>query len=545
MLVRPGWTPEAVAPPWNMYASERHIVLWVGHIFMSGSDGGGATIERLCAELRTHGIHTVAQWLRGIFGLLILDRDSGTWHALVDNGGFYRLYRDSASISASFLQLVRAQQPAPSVSLDRVVEYLMQGQVYGGHTLVAGIRKLRYDEIIVLPRNGRMRVEKKALPTEPLPTGYICRHFDDLAEAMRGRRLSCDITGGYDTRLIVALLDAKGLEYELAVSGREGADDVEIAREIAKVLDRPLFVSAHTWHDLEMELCEAFEVADGQIDPVFFHRDLQNAKRRKERGVEIITHGGGGGHYSDHDFVQDFPWYGSSTVQLRRFYDLRCAPVRIPTWHWTEDARRVSERIPRRTIARFLEHRRSTNHESYNRAAYFVRMPESFGPHLSAYINMGINVAAPLLDYDNMRACFAIPPWQRFMTRWHRDVITTANPAVARIRTSVGYTASNLWRDAVRNAVGFVGPQIRRLGRKIGQRTLGRSMFFHVGAPALDDVGFRPAVRRSGLFADAVEELKRRGVLSASVRPEDILDHHVPAVLNAGLIGRYCKQQER
>lgn len=542
MRVRRGVEPSDPPRPWARYASPRRDLFWIGHLFCDGVGAGEPTVAILAERLERAPLRELASTLRGIFGLLVYERDERTWYAMVDNGGFYRLYRDREGIASSMLSLAAEREENSAIAMDKMVEYLMHGQIYGGRTLFEHIAKLRYDEVCRIPSHGPLILEKKALPSDPLPQGEILKHFDSLVVSLKTKTVSCDITGGYDTRLIVAVLDAKGLDYELAVSGWEDADDVRIARELAVAAQKPLHVAIHQWVDLEKELMDCMKAVDAQIDPVAFHRDRLNALARLGRGIEIITHGGGGGHYSDHDFVQDFPFYGSARTRFERFYDLRFAPVQMPMKCWTPDALRSAELARQRTLLRFMEHKAGTNNESYNRAAYFVRISESFGPHLSAYINMGLNVAAPFLEYDNMRACFAIPPWQRFMTRWHREVITAANPRLAKVRTAVGYTASTLPEDRLRNAIGFIGPQVRRLGRKMAQRVLGRSMFFHVGAPACDDPKFRPLVRRTRLFEEAVERLKELGIFAQAARPDDIRDHHMPAVLNAGLVLKYIAE---
>ena len=60
--------------------------------------------------------------------------------------------------------------------------------------------------------------------------------FAALARSLDGCALSVDATGGFDSRLVLCLLDAHGLPFELATSGRPGAPDTEVARAVARLL---------------------------------------------------------------------------------------------------------------------------------------------------------------------------------------------------------------------------------------------------------------------------------------------------------------------
>jgi hypothetical protein len=536
---RPTFEPPA---PWARLETPRHVVFWIGHIYTDGLVSGRPTIERLARDLLDRPLKAIAAELHGVFGLFVFDKANTTWSAMVDNAGLYKLYRDDRAVCSSFLELVAMRSTSRTISRSHLVEYLAQGQIYGGATLIDGVFKIALDEIVELRGPSSVVIVKKSLPTTAsYDERRFLAHMRNLLSSCANQKISIDITGGYDTRLLLVLLDSMGADYELAISGWPGAADVQIAQEIAKTLGRSLFVTWHRWTDLPRELLECFHRADGQLDPVHFHRDYRNAAARLDRGVEIVVHGGAGGHYKDYFFLHDFPWYGSRRIRFDRFYDWRITPVRWPKQLLTDEAWALLQEARDRTIARFEAYRATTNNESYDRAAFFVCDAESFGGHLCAYTNMGLKVAAPFLDYQNMLMCFAIPPWDRFMTRWHRRLITATNPKVAKIVTTENYTASTLPEDRVRNVIGYLGPQIRRVAKKIGQRMLGKSMFFKIGAPACDDPAFRPAVRATELFEDAVKRLEAIGVLRPNVRPDEVREHHVPAVLNAGLLLRWLE----
>ena len=244
-----------------------------------------------------------------------------------------RFYRDGRGVGTSFLELVRDRRLAAGrADPAALVEFLAHGAVLGSRTFASGVEELLYDEILYLPPGGgpprlRAKVLPKAVPAEKR---IVLENFAGLARSLEGRSFSADATGGFDSRLIVCLLAENKVPMELAISGMPGTPDTEIAREMARLLDRPLHLSGHDLTDLDDQLVATFRDGDGQTDLRRFHRDRQNAQARLARGVEVFSHGGGGELFRDHYVIQDFPFYGSSRVNYSRYYDFRMTPVPLP-----------------------------------------------------------------------------------------------------------------------------------------------------------------------------------------------------------------------
>jgi hypothetical protein len=412
--------------------------------------------------------------------------------------------------------------------------------VFGPDTMIHGVRKLRHDEVLEYTGgSAEWTSSRKDLSfPETDNTGTVIDHFHHLSDSFRDLSLSADLTGGFDTRLIVCMLYGEGLPFELAVSGSPSSHDVRIAQQLASLLGRPLEITPHDVSQLEDELPEAFVDADGSTDLRRFHRDRQYGASRVARGIQAIAHGGGGAHFKDFFSYQDFPRYGSRKVNFERYYDLRIALVRIPAEQLPPPARTLQARIRERSIERFAQHRAPTNNESYDRATFFVRDPEGYGRTAADYINMGIDVAMPYLDYRNIQVSLRLPPWLRFMNGWHRQLITSRSSAMAVLPTSEGYTASSEPRHLVRNLAGFGGVTARRVGRKLSQRLLGKAMFLRLGAFEADADGFMDMLRATDSFTGALAALKRLGLLSPAVTPAEVRDIHVGRILTAGMLAR-------
>jgi asparagine synthetase B (glutamine-hydrolysing) len=549
MLLQGATRPDDVRedePGLRWWRGERFVVGWKGHLYLPGRAAGAASAEAVAAALaRGEDLAAdVAPRLAGVFGLFVADRERGGWRVAVDNAGQYKVYADGRGVATSLLGLVRARGRLRPGDLDRaaLVEYLAHGAVFAPRTFVAGVAKLRAGEVLDLPADGSApRRLAKALPERPAEGAdeAVRRHFAELARSLEGLPLSVDATGGFDSRLVVCLLDREGVPFELATSGHAGTPEVEIAREIARLTGRPFHLAGHDLGALDAALAETFEAGGGVTDLRRFHRDLQNARARLARGVRVIAHGGGGEFYRDHTFVQDFPRYGSPRVNLGRYYDLRMSPVPLPPGCLGAEGRELLAGLRAATLARFEELRAATNNETYDRIYFHLRSPEHFGQHYANYVNMGLDVAAPLLDRANALAAIALPPWRRFFYGWHRRMITRARPDLARLPTADGFSASSEPARMAADAGAFAATQLRRLGKKASQRLAGKSRFHNVGAFAADVPGFTARLRASPHFADALERLAAAGVLGPpGVAAEALRDIHVGRVLTLGLFLR-------
>jgi hypothetical protein len=180
--------------------------------------------------------------------------------------------------------------------------------------------------------------------------------------------------------------------------------------------------------------------------------------------------------------------------------------------------------------------------ESYDQVICFLLFPEKFGRLYSSYINLGLKVAAPLLDWRNARVGRKLPPWHKFRNGWHRQVLTTHCPRLAALRTTEGVSASNELRHLLPDIAGYVGTASRRAAKKTSQRLLGKAVFDTIGAATVNNPDLLPAVRGSGAFALALDALKDAGLFAPELQPADVLDRHVGRVLNLGMFLRHVEQ---
>ncbi len=538
MIVTARTRPEALREKASrVFQDGRRAIFWRGHLYLPGLGAGLESVTEFARRLDSRPLAELAAELRGVFGLLLWDEETRCWHAFVDGAGQYKLYYAEGALATGFLELLgHLGAGAADLEREHLASFLLHGDVLFGATFVRGVRKLGGGEIATLPPEGALALQPKhfAFPSRPWEEILDC-YFAHLARSFAGLQVSLDLTGGLDSRLLLAVLHHLGAEFELAVSGAGETADVRIARRIARMVGLPLHHAGHDLERLEEEIPAVFLDGDAQIDLRRFHRDRQNARARLARGIQLIIHGGGGGLFRDFPYIQDFPFYGSRRLRIERFYELRMIPVAFPAAALTDEGQALMARSRAHTLEALLAMRAANNAETYRRIAYFVRYPGFYGAMLSAYINAGLDVVTPYLEREMVEIALTLPPWKGFFHRWHREVTTRYAPELAALPSTEGYTASSRWLHLVGDLAAFTRNTAQRAANKLAQRHLGRTPFILGGGLMADAPDFIPRLRRSSWFPYALARLGEIGLLRRDCDPAAIPDVFAGRLLTLGL----------
>lgn len=162
-----------------------------------------------------------------------------------DYTGLYKVYRNSSEsiFSSSFLALVKSLPHKRSVSQQEVYEYVFHGAFFGDKTIFKEIDLLdnRYiwqisPERLKISRNFSfhpLRSDKSFDEMITTVSGDLIQYFKLLKTAF-DNDIASALSGGYDTRLMLAVMRKVGISPYLYVYGGENSIDVKIAKSIAK-----------------------------------------------------------------------------------------------------------------------------------------------------------------------------------------------------------------------------------------------------------------------------------------------------------------------
>lgn len=545
MLIRPSTRlPVQAEPTLRWRSSNRHTIGWIGNIFCPGHVAGVPTIDHLLRELTNRPLTALLRSLHGIYGIFVYDHTVQKWSVAADNSGLYRIFYNDEAVATRFLELAAAG-PARSRRIDdrAIVEYLAVGGTYGSHTPVSGIKKLRGDEMLELESAPVPAVRVQRKPAEEQPgdgEDFVLQYFETVAGALAGSRVSVDLTGGFDSRVVACLLARSELQFDCGLFGTADSGDVIVARAVAQVLQRRLDLHHHDISRLDDDLHDAWRDGDGLTEMPGLHRDRQLCLRRVASDIEVIVHGGGGEFFSDRYYAHDFPFYGTKRTDVARFYRLRIAPIPLPDMHLTEPASAMLRQLNAEIVARFAKIEEDNNNKTYDKIWYHFKAPEYFGTAFSNYTNLGLNVEAPFLNNGVAAVARNLPAWSRAFQFWHRRMITSHCPKLAEIKTFPGgYTASTRRTRMVAELARYARNQAGRVARKLTERHLGKALFHNAAELTVDIPGYRDGLRRSEMFSTAVARLQQQGILAPSLDKEKIANVHVGRMMTMGTLLAY------
>jgi hypothetical protein len=444
-------------------------IAWLGFVYMDGVACGESSIRKFVAEIGAD-LAAVASKLKGVYFVAIRDRVKARTFAFVDCSAVYHAYVSAKLIGTSFLEVVSREQLRPDdLDPEAVVEFLHFGNIYSGNTLFSQIRKIEADEIVESRVDGSIATYKKSIPDLSRRSH---RSFEEIlcsfARSVANEKVSVDLTGGIDSRLLAVALDYAGLKFEVALSGYREQEDVPIAEEVAKLLGRDFVLTPHSpqqtdWDDL-------FAINDGLFDLAKSDRSVQLQRDRVQRGITLAVSGAGGELYKDFWWLQDFPFYARRRPNLERLYDIRFFPGRLEYRIFGPRYQASAASLRKRMIESWLPYRAGTNTETYDRIYYGEKMREFAGRFLTNSSKI-LCVNAPYIDREMVSIGYNLARSKRFFNGFHRALITKYSPRIAATRTTEGgisASASPIYVSG--DLIKYVNNRLLRLKTKLYQR---------------------------------------------------------------------------
>jgi hypothetical protein len=502
-------------------------VSWRGFAYVPGHAAGAPSIERFAARAARDRATEAAAELRGVYLAVVEDRTRRVTHAFVDPSGLFDAFWSAGGVGDDFLALARAAGcSAGDLDPEAVAELLLHGHVHFGRTPFASIRRIGAGEVLAVPWDGSgPRLAVKSLPRldEPPPLGLLAQ-LERLVPALEGRRVSLDLTGGVDSRLLAVALARLGVPFEAATAGAAGSVDVTIARRVATALGRPHHVTTHRPEALGDEIEELLIGSGCVVDPLLAHRDMQLQRERAARGIEVAVSAVGGELLKDFWWLQDFPRYRSPRADLDRLWRTRVARGQAGRAPLAGEYATAADHLAAGFVRRAERWRRAINTETYDAIYFHVRMPTTAGRSLTDR-NRVLAACAPLLDLDVARLGFALPRRARFFNGFHRRTLTALAPEIARLPTTEGgvsasAAAAMLPLDGLRWARDKAGRMARKAGLRRARPPVDSPL------PAL----YRQA-RALPMLGDAVDRLREAGVLAGGCSAAQLTDAQLGGTL--------------
>lgn len=350
-----------------------------------------------------------------------------------------------------------------------------------------------------------------------------------------------DLTGGYDSRLLVLLLREAGVDFVTDTAGDEHNVDVRLAARVAKMagwdwtrFDVPsdwrdvlpaLLPTAMAWGDCHLDALQLAEVIWGHME--------------KARSHPSLYIGGGGEHFRSYAWEQEFLNGGRSTrVNLDNWVDMKMLkPINT----------QVFSRDPSAIVRDDLRRRMATHADPYSAHLNTVQLDILYAykgtGHFGAYLSASLGVIEPMLPFylkPVFNAAFSTSHRNRGAHRLMRRMIERLDPRLAAIETAKGGPAQTPRLTNLHRFVPYYGQIARKGVNKFSERLLHRPLLL----PAAPSEPIRAAARAALVesFDDgrplSWETMRARGLYRRNAVDELLSHAGTPGFKDVGLLCR-------
>jgi hypothetical protein len=430
--------------------------------------------------------------LQGQYLVLARGPDKDELIAWSDPLGMFPVYvAESAGISwCSTSALALAAVLHSQLDTEALRGLFMDGTIRTPRTAFLGIRRLGIGEQARLAR-GDAQINRVWSPFCS-PRDY--RRIEEAAEeglALIRRscrriyqiwpRCVCDLTGGLDSRLVVAAAASQQLPVQVTVTGHESDLDVTIARDIAERMRWPMehFSEPTDWGQQRWELFKrGVALADGELPGSAVDGTIRVKLALSERFDAAVV-GGGGELYRDFFWQQEYWRIGkTSDLDLPRLFRYRfffSGGPRISLFRgdWRPDYLNGQIKVAQQIV--------DLEPEALNTAKLDALYLWKCSGHFARYggaMNPLIASTFPLFSRDLFEYSASLP-WRYRVGggRLEREIIAMAHPKLAAMPTAYGGSAKPMRMTRPQNYLPYAVNAFKKGVRKLGQLTIKRSIF--------------------------------------------------------------------
>ena len=243
--------------------------------------------------------------------VVIIKKNGRTEIKLNSFGGYHLFYSPEARIVASSFYAICSVLRSLTISQQSACEYVFNGVVSGNETLFGEVELAPIDATIVVRAHALEIVRPTLSVTRSFSSArrdasfresiaLLDRYFSAVRRSF-GDRVRCALSGGYDSRLILAYLRRHGAAPSVYVYGRAQEGDVRIAAQIAQGEGFPLDIIDKDDRPIvpPFEFPESayrnFLATDGYGYAGIFHNGAEIEELARRVLGETITVNGGGG----------------------------------------------------------------------------------------------------------------------------------------------------------------------------------------------------------------------------------------------------------
>jgi len=300
--------PKQLSPVQNFFSDQLGNFCGSSGTFIYRGQMGQAALESLLDNFTPNRYQP--EDFEGLFTVIL--KKNNRLYLLTDPMGGNKVYQNDEENfwSSSFLAAATAcadLSPNPQA----IYEYAFQETTYGTDSVFQQVNSLDSLKIFEVTPDGLVAHDKQLVfDFEPSPasrddlvheTGYLLREMTRPVSQVFPDRIHTALSGGYDSRLMLALLQDSGASPEVYVYGSDSSPDVIIARLIAEGEDFALdhinkaLYPVPLAQDYPEIIRDNFYAMDGLPGEGIFDFGANMGTRRKRADKGYMVFNGGGG----------------------------------------------------------------------------------------------------------------------------------------------------------------------------------------------------------------------------------------------------------
>lgn len=364
------------------------------------------------------------------------DLDTLRWYGLVD-GTVY---------ATSWLTLVECMEQADLDPLS-AAQYVIHGAWHGDRTPVSQVVAMPAGAVwhVGSPKIAELRVtpadfkDDRSFSTRAEAIDWFADHYGRALERLRTRfadRFSTALSGGFDSRLLLALLWSRGERPSVFVYGAPASPDVDIARAVCAGLGLRLEHHDKTAIDAAApggpDIEQAVRFFDGlPVDGAIDRGSDRMTRQRQNHGGRVSLNGGGG------EILRNFFYLGdrmlSADAMVAAFYDGHLAGA------FVDDRLRHAVRASMvNTLGDVLGVGSARTTRSTAELAYALFRCRYWMGRNNAIANRYGSFCTPLLDLPAVRAAASLPLSWKVAGAFEAALIHRVSADVAVVRCEYG-----------------------------------------------------------------------------------------------------------
>lgn len=256
----------------------------------------------------------------------------------------------------------------PPFNEEAGAEFLVTGYVTGNETLFEGIYQIQAGEYLIYNKadgsliksyyhrylHGNYFSDPEEVLLDQLDDVMI-RVFQRLIETTKGKQLVVPLSGGLDSRIIVAMLKRLGVDDVICFGyGKRGNHEAEISRQVAEMLGyRWLFVEytkekLYSWYNSE-QMNKYLDYA-GNLTSLPHIQDFFAVKELKEKGVVSGNAVFVPGHSGDMLAGSWIPDESSFNIDNHNQFFDHIMKKHYSLWQWHKTANKIINNIFQKRI---------------------------------------------------------------------------------------------------------------------------------------------------------------------------------------------------